>query len=415
MRRKSCFGIALTVVCGLLLPGCASRTTPIPTPADQAAALQKVVDRGYVPQRRFSTTSLDEMWVYGDTTLAIALVGPSEHGLYPLIVYLPGLGESAEAGILWRNAWAKAGYMVLSVQPAAVGESALRSKLALAGNFEELATEHFSPPSLEGRVRIVDHVLAEARRRAASGVARYSSIDSTRVAVAGYDLGAQTASAIAGEAIRGIDVHTADQNVRAAIILSPYASPAKGLAQRWAGISIPALLISGTEDGDPFGIVKSDARMAPWDFLPDGDKYLLLLSGGTHAVLAGSGMAPMGGNGAIGQAQGSGDTAPSTDRKSKWADDGATGGPMPELRLGEDDNDQSPDSNSGGKSKKRGRNARQAASGRARPFDVRHIADVQGVTTAFLDSSLKIEPVARNWLANDAAKWIGDSGVLRIK
>jgi predicted dienelactone hydrolase len=412
MRRKSCFGVALTVVCGLLLPGCASRTTP--TPADQAAALQKVVDRGYLPQHRFSTTSLHEMWVYGEMTLDIALVGPSENGLYPLIVYLPGLGESAEAGILWRSAWAKAGYVVLSVQPATAGESVLRSKQALAGNFEELATEHFSSHSLEARVRIVDYVLAEARRRAASGMARYSSIDATRVAVAGYDLGAQTASAIAGEATSGIDVRTADQNVRAAIVLSPYASPAIGLEQRWAGISIPVLLITGTEDGDPFGIVRSDARMAPWDFMPDGDKYLLLLAGGTHAVLAGLGMAPRGGEGTTARAPGSGDRAQSTDGRSKWAGGGATGGPTPELQFGDED-DRSPDSNSGGNSKRGGQKGRQAASRSARPFDLRHIADVQAVTTAFLDGALKIEPAARKWLANDAANWIGDSGFFRIK
>jgi hypothetical protein len=413
MRRKSCFVIALTAACGLLLPGCASTSTP--TPADQAATLQGVVDRGYVPERKYSTTSLNETWVYGEMTLEIALVGPSAIGSYPLIIYLPGLGESAEAGILWRNAWAKAGYVVLSVQPATMGESVLRSKPALAGNFEELAKEHFSSRSLEARLRIVDYVLAEVRRRAASGVAPYSSIDATRVAVAGYDLGAQTASAIAGEAISDINVHTADQIVGAVIILSPYASPAKGLAQRFAGIPIPVLLITGTDDGDPFGIVSSNARLGPWEFMPAGDKYLLLLSGGTHAVLAGLGMAPRGGDGATERASGSGDKAQSTNRKSKRGSGGATGGPAPELQLGGDDNDRLHGGNSRENAKGGGRDGRQAASGRARPFDVRHIADVQGVTTAFLDSALKKEAVARNWLANDAAKWIGDSGVLRIK
>ncbi len=411
MHRKSCFGFALMVVCGSLLPGCASRSTP----ADQGAALQQVVDRGYIPEGRYATTSLNETWTYGDMSLEITLVGPSKNAMFPLIVYLPGLGESAEAGILWRNAWAKAGYVVLSVQPATMGESVLRSKPALAGNFEELAKEHFSSRSLEARLGIVDYVLAEVRRRAASGVAPYSSIDATRVAVAGYDLGAQTASAIAGEAIGGINVHAADQNVGAVIILSPYASPAKGLAQRFAGISIPALLITGTDDGDPFGIVSSNARLGPWEFMPAGDKYLLLLSGGTHAVLAGLGMAPRGGDGATERAPGSGDKAQSTNRKSKRGGGGATGGPAPELQSGEDGDDRLQGGDSGVNVKGGGRNARQKASGGARPFDVRHIADVQAVTTAFLDSALKKEAAARKWLANDAAKWIGGSGVLRIK
>jgi predicted dienelactone hydrolase len=410
MRGKFCFGMALTVVCGLLLPGCASRSTP--TPADQAIALQKVVDRGYVPERRYSTTSLADNWVYDDIPLEIALVAPSENGMYPLIVYLPGLGESAKAGILWRSAWAKAGYVVLSVQPATVGEAVLRSKPALAGNFEELATEHFSSRSLDARARIVAFVLAEAKRRAASGAARYSSIDATRVAVAGYDLGAQTASAIAGKATGGIDVQAADRDVRAVILLSPYAGATTGLAQRFAGISIPVLLVTGTEDGDPFGIVSSNSRVAPWEFMPAGDKYLLLLSGGTHAVLAGSDMAPVGGGGSAERASDSGDKPRSKDRRSKWA---ATDGLSPESPLAEDDNGPSPGSDARGNGKSGSRNGRRSAGGTARLFDVRHIADVQGVTTAFLDSVLKKDATARNWLAGDAFGWIGDSGVLRIK
>ena len=414
MHTKSCSGILLAIWCGLLLGGCASRATPTPTPADQATALQKVVDRGYVSGRRYSTTSLNETWSDGDTTLNIALVGPSATGLYPLIVYLPGLGESAQAGTLWRNAWARAGYVVLSVQAAAVDESLLRSKLALAGEFEKLAREGFSSPALQARIRIVDHVLAEARRLAASGVARYASIDPMRVAIAGYDLGAQTACAIAGEALDAIDVRMVARNVGAVIVLSPYANPADGMAQRFAGISTPLLMISGTDDGDPFGIVSPAARLKPWELLPPGEKYFLVLSGGTHAVLAGSGMIPRG-EGSTERAPGSGDKSQSTNRKSKWAGAGTSGSPALELRLAEDEDDRSQADNSGTNAKGAGRERRRAASGGVRPFDIRHIADVQGVTTAFLDGVLKKEPAARRWLADDAANWIGDSAVLRIK
>jgi hypothetical protein len=411
MRTKSCSGIFLAIWCGLLLGGCASKATP--TPADQATALQKVVDRGYLSGRRYSTTSLNETWSYGDTTLNIALVGPSATGLYPLIVYLPGLGESAEAGTLWRNAWARAGYVVLSVQAATVDDSLLRSKLALAGEFEELARESFSPSALGARIRIVEHVLAEVRRLAASGVARYTSIDPMRVAIAGYDLGAQTACAIAGEALDAIDVRMVAQNVGAVIILSPYANPANGTAQRFAGISMPLLMISGTDDGDPFGIVSPAARLKPWELLPPGEKYFLVLSGGTHAVLAGSGMIPRG-EGSTERAPGSGDKSQSTNRKSKRGGGGTSGSPAPELRLAEDDDHRSHADDSG-TNVKGGGARRRVAIGGVQSFNIRHIADVQVVTTAFLDGVLKNQPAARKWLAGDAANWIGDSGVLRIK
>ena len=412
MHTKSCSGILLAVWCGLLLSGCASRATP--TPADQATALQTAVDRGYFSGRRYSTTSLNETWSDGDTTLNVVLVGPSAIGLYPLIVYLPGLGESAQAGTLWRNAWARAGYVVLSVQAVTVDESLLRSKLALAGEFEELARESFSSPALEARIRIVDHVIAEVRRLAASGVARYASIDPTRVAIAGYDLGAQTACAIAGEARDAIDVRMIARNVGAVIVLSPYANPADAMAQRFIGISMPVLMISGTDDGDPFGIVSPAARLKPWEFLPPGEKYLLVLSGGTHAVLAGSGMMPRG-EGSTERAPGSGDKSQSTNRKSKRGGAATGGGPAPELRLSEDDDHRSHADDSGTNVKGGGGARRGVAIGRVQPFDIRHIADVQVVTTAFLDGVFRNQPAARKWLADDASNWIGDSGVLRIK
>jgi len=33
------------------------------------------------------------------------------------VVYLPGPGAGAQAGALWRQAWTRAGYAVLSLQP----------------------------------------------------------------------------------------------------------------------------------------------------------------------------------------------------------------------------------------------------------------------------------------------------------
>ena len=47
----------------------------------------------------------------------IERTAPQDAAVVPVVVYLPGLGQSAAAGATWRAAWASAGYAVLAVQP----------------------------------------------------------------------------------------------------------------------------------------------------------------------------------------------------------------------------------------------------------------------------------------------------------
>ena len=174
--------------CFLFVSGCASTPSPRKHNHDTAAR-QDVVSPGYQPERRYTTTSLRENWQHGDATMDVTLVTPSEHGTFPLIIYLPGLGESASAGVLWRNTWAEAGYAVLAVQPSTLGESVWASSQARSGDFQALAKEYFAQPALEARLKIVDYVVGEAKRRANTGVAAYAVLDMTRVAIIGFDLG----------------------------------------------------------------------------------------------------------------------------------------------------------------------------------------------------------------------------------
>jgi hypothetical protein len=40
---------------------------------------------------------------------------------------------------------------------------------------------------------------------------------------------------------------------------------------------------------------------------------------------------------------------------------------------------------------------------------------VQGVTTAYLDATVKSDPVASEWLTRDANRWLGGSASLMVK
>ncbi|HJZ95620.1 MAG TPA: hypothetical protein VKE70_03895, partial [Candidatus Solibacter sp.] len=107
-----------------------------------------------------------------------------------MILYLPGLGEGADAGLSWRQAWARAGYAVLCVQLASFGPSLWASSRARAGDFIGIAGAAFSATSLAMRMQIVRATLEHVSRK--QGNAPFAQIDLARIAVAGFDLGAQT-------------------------------------------------------------------------------------------------------------------------------------------------------------------------------------------------------------------------------
>lgn len=377
--------VAVAVAVVLMLSGCAAMTLP----AKPETTVQELAKRGYVAERQYATAAFREVWQHGDTALDVSLVAPSDPGFFPLIVYLPGLGESAVGGMLWHKAWAEAGYAVLTVQPTILGESILTSSRARTGDFKALAKEQFSKASLETRLKAVEYALEELKQRTAAGLAPYSKIDTRRVAIAGFDLGAQTVSVLAGEKSGVADVTLGELDFRAAITLSPYVDlAAGGLEQRFAAMSMPVLAITGTEDADPSGVVSSPSlRRAPWQYMPAGDKYLLLLEDGSHALLAGSGLA-----GKEDSARTEGQAEPSGGRKERRPKGGG----------------QRPSSKNPNRSE-----ARQ--NGNPRAFNAQHIASVQGVSTAFLDATVKGDPIAREWLARDAARWLADSAKLQVK
>ena len=126
-----------------------------------------------------------------------------------------------------------------------------------------------------------------------------------------------------------------------------------------------------------------------------GGKYLLLLYGGTHGLLAGDSFVEPGE--AVAQAND--------------ADGGPGPGPQPGTRQR---------GQRGGGGAQQGLGQRQGAGDRRSPrpvraFEVEHIAAVRGVTTAFLDATVKDDAAAREWLAKEAARWLGRAASLQSK
>jgi hypothetical protein len=379
---------ATLLVAGLVCSvtsGCASKSSGTP----DAAVAKPPADGGYVSNRRYETISTQDTWTVRENVVDVSLLVPAPPGIYPLVLYLPGLGEAADAGLSWRQAWAQAGYAVLCVQPIKFGTALWTSSRARAGDFFNLAKDAFSVPSLATRTQIVKDTLEQVsrRQREARGAA-FSQIDLTRVAVAGFDLGAQTALLVAGESVRGVEpVHLPD-GVKGIIVLSPYAD-LSGVESNFQPIRLPVLSVTSGLDTDAYGLISSPSiRRMPFQYMPPGQKYLLLLASAPHAVLAGA--------------------SPYSPRNDKDTEDEPTA--EDDKILGDETAEVQE-----GRPKKRRRPDYSAARADKLAQRIRVQTQVQAVTTAYLDAIVKNDAAAAEWMTRNAKRWLGDSAELVSK
>lgn len=197
-------------------------------------------------------------------------------GPLPVVVYLPGLGQAADAGQRWAAAWAQAGYAVLTVQPLEDDAAAWRSALARTGEFRAVGELHYGADLRGARLAAVQRLVSALQ---ASPTLAGATLDWQRSAVAGYETGAQTVLDLLAE--------PAGWRPRAAIAISPPPMTA-------ASDAPPLLVVTSDTDGDALGLVRHPAeRRRAFEQRPPGSAWLLSPPGLSHAALSGT-LAPDG-------------------------------------------------------------------------------------------------------------------------
>ncbi len=386
--------IAISLVFAALISGCAHP----PKHRSEAATARQPLSPGYLSEQRHTVSSTRESWTLANDTVDVMLMMPSGGGDFPLIAYLPGLGESAESGMAWRRSWAEAGYAVLSIQLDSVARTR-PSKAERSDEFRDLAREQFSPQMLDHRQSVLQKALAEVKRRKdSSEVTGFSHIDLVHMAIVGFDIGAQTAMFAAGEGIGGVEPFPLPETVRCVVALSPYADfSGAGFEQRFKSVHVPVLSVTSMEDTDLYGLVTSAAiRRAPFEYMPPGQKYLLSLFAAPHALLSGK---------ETPEDVGKGRTRDERQASTNGSDSGRGG------KRGRG-------ANRGGRSNGGGTGGKAASpfSGQPSPGAwEEQLRYVQSVTTAYLDALVKNDSVAQKWLEKDARRWLGDGANLMFK
>ena len=423
MKKMTPYFLAITysLLITSFMTACVMGSSPLTAEQQSAKINESIAKGGYSAVLNYDIESITETWQHDGQGIQITMLAPTVPGNYPLIVYLPGLGEAAEAGKLWREAWAKAGYSVFSVQPITLGEALkgspkvtpTKSSSWFSKEYDNSAAlkdvrnndlryvghQYFSQEQLSKRINHVLWAYAQLKQRSQSRLGLFARADLSRIVIAGYDIGAQTTAAIIGETYDIALPSTADFRPLAAILLSPAVDMALGdISTRYQNISMPILAVTGAEDEDPSAISTPFARTAIWEYSPLGNKYLLVLKKGNHLLLSGDHLIQ---NQDPKSTQESPEDTESKNSRSRFSN--TYGGSSGRSNSHEDkpSNEMTPKSRGGATL-----NGNQ---------DYAQVAVVYSVSIAFLDHICKNDNVAGSWLSDKANQWLNKSATLKIK
>lgn len=357
--------------------------------------VRQFASRGYDSGIEYATESSKLPLNLDNVSRQISMIQPKRNGKYPLVIYLPGLGESNDAGKDMRNAWAKSGYVVIAMQPLQEDETIMSTAAAQEGDFSYIRHERYSSGVISSRFAVLTKLLENLRKQAVSADSGFNNIDMSHVAIVGFDIGANLAMIVAGEDGQNISNASLPIKVAGIIALSPYAD-FSGLAfdSRYHNINLPVLSITSDADDDTHGSVPIALHQAPFQYMPAGNKYLFLLAGASHALI-GNGVQA---NEAI--------TTEEADSLVKIDDEAA--------------NKESGRKRGGRNKRKDSRNnGTSDADSNRKPVGATQRAmmsvSIEQISTAFLNAYVKNDSSAQEWLNKDASSWLNNAGQLKEK
>ncbi len=217
----------------------------------------------------------------------LAYLPPAERtilGGQPIVVlFSHGLGGTRAMCAYLGNHWAARGYAAIFLQHPGSDDSVWRDKRPL----ERMAAMR-AAASLENllhRVKDVPAVLDSLERWNTDADHELAArLDLKHVGMSGHSFGAVTTQAVSGQAYAGNAAGFTDARIKAAIAFSP-GTPRHGTAEEaFGGVTIPWLLMTGTNDTAPVGGQTVESRLAVFPALPPGEKYELVLEGAEHSA-----------------------------------------------------------------------------------------------------------------------------------
>ncbi len=212
-------------------------------------------------------------------------VGSVARGPVPVVLFSHGLGGTREGYAYLGAHWGARGYAAVFLQHPGSDASVWRDAplLQRRAAMEDAANGR----NFLLRVKDVPAVLDQLEAwNAAAGHPLSGRLDLSRVGMAGHSFGAVTAQAVGGQSFGAAGTRFTDSRIRAVLAMSP-SSPRRGdPAAAFGRVSIPWMLLTGTEDVSLIGGTDVASRLAVFPALPAGGTYELVLDGAEHSAFS---------------------------------------------------------------------------------------------------------------------------------
>jgi predicted dienelactone hydrolase len=207
---------------------------------------------------------------------------PLKQSPAPVVIFSHGLGGSRWGNSFMGRHWSARGYVAVFLQHPGSDEAVWRDK-AVANRMAAM-TQAGKAPNLVTRVKDVRAVINQLERwNADKGSVLNARLDLKRIGMSGHSFGALTTQAVSGERFP-VGGRMTDARIKAAIMFSP-SSPRRGNAKEAFGsVTIPWMLMTGTEDVAPIGDADLASRLAVFPALPPGHKYQVVLDKAEHSA-----------------------------------------------------------------------------------------------------------------------------------
>ena len=209
----------------------------------------------------------------------------SGDGPFPVIIFSHGLGRTCEQYVYLGRHWASHGYVSVHPQHKGSDANVWRRTIFKARDLRRAAQ---NPKNALDRPPDISFVIDQMDEINREETPLQGRLDLARVGVAGHSFGGFATLGVAGRVFVGRDGKKytfADERVKAGIIMS-CSAPLKRERREdsFAGITIPCLHMTGTEDTSALGLTTKQDRRVPYDGMDGADQYLITFQGGDSGI-----------------------------------------------------------------------------------------------------------------------------------
>jgi predicted dienelactone hydrolase len=241
-----------------------------------AFASFSVVSAAAVAPASAQTTGAIAPKVSAEGAFAVYEPASSKEGCAPLAVISRGLGAGQNPMRTLAQSLAQQGWRVIVMRHLEGGRAVFQGRLLRQGRLQPRTGDEADPAALRTRAGDVDAALELADK----------VCQAPFKALIGHAVGSTTALIEAGAKTRFSGLEGKNR-FNAYVALSPAGQGQIFGPGAWAGVTRPAMVITGTRDRVSGGATR--ARTAAFDGMPPGGKRLAIIAGATHFALGGNG------------------------------------------------------------------------------------------------------------------------------